>query len=107
MPWPTWDQIKGVAERLVTISLASVLSLAVSKGWITKQQAVDYGLEWGPLFLALISAWYGWKINQPRSIIQSAAALPGTTVVTLPSIAGSTPESNIVSVATNEVVPRG
>lgn len=103
--WPTWDQIKGIAERLITIALASILSFAVLKGWITKQQAIDYGAEWGPLLLAAASAWYGWRINRPKAIVQSAAALPGTAVITTPALARSTPEANIVSSAAVDIVP--
>lgn len=97
MNWPTWDQIKGVAERLVTIALASLLSYAVLKGWITKEAAISYGADWGPIILAALSAWYGWRINRPKAIVQSAAALPNTVVVTTSDLAKSTPEPNIVS----------
>lgn len=105
MPWPTWDQIKGVVERLITVGVASIFSLIVLKGWITKQQAIDYGAELVPLIIAAASAYYGWKINRPKEIAQSAAALPGTVVVTTPDIAGSTPERNIVSSRAVDVVP--
>jgi hypothetical protein len=76
------------------------------KGWITKQDALDYGAEYGPLLLAVVSAWYGWRINRPKAIVQSAAALPNTTVVTTPDIAKSTPEPNIVSDVTMKVEPK-
>lgn len=97
--WPTWDQVKGIVERLTTVALASVFSYAVLKGWITKQQAIDYGAELVPIVLAAASAWYGWRINRPKAIVQSAAALPNTVVVTTADLAKSTPEANIVSAA--------
>lgn len=105
MEWPTWDQISGVAERLVTVALASVFSLAVLKGWITKQQAIDYGAELAPIILAFAAASYAAYRNRPKAIVQRAAALPGTAVVTTPALANSTPEGNIVSSATVDIVP--
>lgn len=99
MTWPpTWDQLKGIVERLVAIALA----WAVVKGWINVEAAKDYG----PIIIMLASALYAWRINRPKAIIQSAAAIPGTAVVTTPAIANSTPELNIVSAATNVVVPK-
>lgn len=107
MEWPTWDQVKGAAERLITVALASVFSIAVLKGWITKQQAIDYGAELAPVVLAFAAAGYAaWK-NRPKSLVQRAAALPGTAVVTTPALANSTPEGNIVSSAAVEIVPHG
>lgn len=105
MAWPTWDQIKGIAERLITVGLASALSLAVLKGWITKQQAIDYGAELAPLIIAAAAAGYAAWHNRPKALVQRAAALPGTAVVTTPDLANSTPERNIVSSAAVEIVP--
>ena len=53
----------------------------------------------------VVSVWYAWWVNRPKAILQSAAAVPGTTVVTVPEIAHATPETNIVSATTNVVVP--
>lgn len=106
MPWPpTWSQISGIVERLITIALATAFSYAVLKGWISKEDAVKWGADLAPLILAAASAWYGYRINRPKAIAQAAAALPDTTVVTSPAIARSTPERNIVSAATNTVEP--
>lgn len=98
MSYPTWDQIKGIVERFVSLGLAALLSWAVIKGWITKEQAKEWGAEYGPIVIMAIATWYGWRINRPKAIVQSAAALPGTVVVTTPAIARATPnEPNIVS----------
>lgn len=87
--WPTWDQVKGIAERLILIGLAG----ATGAGWIGKDDALTYG----PALLMLVGAIYAWWVNRPKAIVQSAAALPGTTVVTTPDLAKSTPESNIIT----------
>lgn len=92
----TWDQISGLLDRVVLV----VLTYAVSKGYITSADV-------GPIaaaILALGGAIWGWWVNRPKAIVQSAAALPGTTVVTTPGLAASTPQQNIVSSATSQVV---
>jgi hypothetical protein len=96
--WPTWDQIKGIAERLI----GGVLLLLVAKGFIGKDDVAVYG----PAILLLLAAIYGWYTNRPKAIVQSAAALPNTTVVTTPALAKSTPEPNIVSSAEMKVEPK-
>lgn len=100
MNTPTVDQVKGAADRI----LIALLTFIVSKGWVTPSQAAEYTTNLLPLALALVGAWYGWYINSPKSIVQSAAALPGTTVVTTHDLAQATPnEANIVSNVTNKV----
>ena len=93
---PTTDQVKGIVERLVAV----LLTWLVAKGHIGKDEALEYG----PVAIAIVSALYAWWINRPKAIVQSAASLPGTTVVTTPEMARSTPEPNVVSTATNTVV---
>lgn len=102
--YPTWDQIKGIVERVVSIGLASALSYAVLKGWITKEDAVKYGADLLPLLVMAAASLYAWKVNRPKEIAQSAAALPGTVVITTPAIAHSTPEPNIVSNLSEEQI---
>jgi hypothetical protein len=95
---PTWDQIKGVAERLILLGLA----------WLAAGGYIGQGdvLTYGPAILMLVGSLYAWFVNRPKAIVQSAAALPGTTVVTTPDLAKSTPEANIVSGVTNTVERR-
>lgn len=96
---PTWDQIKGIMERLILIGLAG----ATAAGWIGEGDAETYG----PAVLLLIGSIYAWWVNRPKAIVQSAAALPGTVVVTTPDLAKSTPEPNIVSNITSQVELKG
>lgn len=86
---PTWDQVKGIAERLLLIGLAWL----VAGGYITQDQSLVYA----PAILMAIGAIWAWRVNRPKAIVQSAAALPNTVVVTTPDLAKSTPEQNIVS----------
>lgn len=95
--WPTWDQVKGIAERLI----GGGLLLLVAKGFIGPDDVAIYG----PAILLICAAIYGWYTNRPKAIVQSAAALPGTAVVTTPALARSTPETNIVSSAAVDIVP--
>ena len=93
---PTTDQVKGIVERLVAV----LLTWLVAKGHIGKDDALEYG----PIVIGVAAALYAWWVNRPKAIVQSAAALPGTTVVTTPELASGTPEQNILSTSTNKVV---
>lgn len=105
MNWPTWDQIHGVAERVITLGLAALLSFAVIKGWITTDQAKEYGVEYGPLVIGLVASIYAYRHNSPQTLAERTANIPNTTVITTPEIAAATPnQSNIISAATNETV---
>ena len=92
----TFDQIRGPVERVVYIFLGWL----VARGFITSAEVANYAT----LVLAILAAFYGWWQNRPKAVAQSAAALPGTTVVTTAAIAASTPEGNILSNANVEVV---
>lgn len=95
---PTVDQVRGIAERLFTV-LGVWL---VAKGYI----GTDDVAQFAPVLIAALTAWYAYYKNRPKSLVQRAAALPNTSVVTAPEIANDTPEPNIVSATTNSVVPK-
>ena len=97
---PTSDQTYGVVERIIYGVAMFVLMKAVTKGWITGQDAPYIA---GGIVTLVGGAW-AWWINRPKAIVQSAAALPQTVVVTTPALAASTPEKNIVSADSNKVV---
>lgn len=94
----TWDQISGPADRVILILLA----WAVGKGIITSADVAPIAAA----LLAVAGAAYGWWVNRPKAIVQSAAALPGTTVVTTPALAAATPQDNIVSNTEQKVTPK-
>lgn len=98
----TKDQTTGTLERVATVFFTWLLTWLTSKGYISSSQAAEIL----PLLLAVGAAIWGWWTNRPTAIVQSAAALPGTTVVTTPVLASSTPEANIVSSTAVEVKPK-
>lgn len=85
----TFDQIRGPVERVIYIGLGWL----VARGFITSAEVANYGT----LALAIAAGFYGWWQNRPKAIMQSAAAIEGTTVVTTPELAKATPEVNIIS----------
>lgn len=94
----TFDQIRGPIERAVLIALG----WAAGQGWISSAEVAGYAT----LLVGILAAFYGWWQNRPKAVLQSAAAIPGTTVVTTPALAAATPEGNIVSSAVEKVVPK-
>lgn len=93
-----WDQISGILDRV----LAVAVTWAITKGYITQAQAAEYA----PLVLAIAAALWGWWVNRDKALVQAAAAIPDTTVVTRPDLAAATPERNIVSETVAKVVPK-
>lgn len=55
----------------------------VAKGYISASDAAQYI----PLLVGIGAAVYAWWINREKALLQSAAAVPGTTVVTTPTLA--------------------
>lgn len=96
----TKDQTSGVLERLAYAMIMAVLAKLVAKGYLTDDMATYAATG---IIAAAGSAW-AWWINRPKALVQSAAALPGTIVVTQPALAQATPQVNIVSNADAKVV---
>lgn len=98
----TKDQVQGAGDRAFLVLVTWFLTYASNKGWIGTSDVA-------PLATALITIGgvvWGWYVNRPKAIVQSAAALPGTTVVTTPDLAKTTPENNIVSNAEMKVASK-
>ncbi len=94
------DQITGIIERVIYALAMAVLTKLVAKGYIDQDMAAYMA---GGAVTLFGGAW-AWWINRPKALLQSAAAVPGTTVVTTPALAAATPnESNILSNQTVEV----
>ncbi len=96
------DQTTGIVERLIYAAAMAVLTKLVGAGYINQDMAAYAA---GGVVAAVGSAW-AWWINRPQALAQSAATIPGTTVITNAQIAGDTPETNIVSNATTKAVSR-
>lgn len=87
------EQKAGIVERLVYAAAMAVLTKLVAKGYIDQDMAAYVAAG---AVTAVGGAW-AWWINRPKALVQSAAAVPGTIVITNEQIAHSTPELNIVS----------
>lgn len=98
---PSKDQATGVAERIIYGLAMGVLMKLVAAGYLDADMApyVAGGI------VTLVGGVWAWWINRPKALLQSAASVPGTTVVTTPDLAKATPnEANIVSNTNNKVV---
>lgn len=98
----TKEQMKGLVERGLTIGATWLVTWLVSKGYVSASDSAQLIV----LIVGAISGFYGWWINRDKALVQAAAAVPNTVVVTEHTLAASTPEPNIVSAATTEVVPK-
>lgn len=88
------DQIKGMIDRALAVMATMLLAWMVRKGWLGESDAATLL----PAIVLLPSlAWGAW-VNRDKALVQSAAAVPGTVVVTTPALAQDTPnERNIIS----------
>lgn len=96
----TQDQLKGMIDRFVAVMATMFLGYCVKKGWIGQTDSATLL----PAIILLPSLAWGWWVNRNKALVQSAANVPGTVVVTTPTLAQSTPETNIVSSDTSRVV---
>lgn len=90
------DQIAGQLRQILPI----LGSMAVALGWISPEKAnavvTNILAIVGPLMILGGIVWTAFA-NTEKALVQSAAAIPGTVVVTTPDLAVATPERNIVS----------
>lgn len=90
------DPIKGALDRVLGIVLTWALTWAATKGYIAQTQVA----ELLPAILVLIWAGYGVWVNRPKAIVQAAAAVPGTVVLTTHALSEATPnQENIIPTA--------
>lgn len=88
------DQISGMLDRVGLVFATWFLAYMVRKGWIGTEDSATL-LPGLILIPALIWGWYN---NRNKALLQSAANVPGTVVVTSPALAAATPgQNNIVS----------
>lgn len=102
---PTTDQVSGMLDRAISGALlwlvTFILAKLVTSGYLQSGDAAQLS----PILILLGSAAYGYWVNRPKAIVQSAAALPGTVVVTTPDLSEATPgQNNIVSNMTKSVI---
>lgn len=96
-PILTLEQTKSIGERAATV----LVTWAVARGWIpTGDATVMVGFV-----VSVIPLVWAWWHNRQQALVQKAATVPNTTVVTVPALAAAAPEKNVVSAAANVVVP--
>jgi hypothetical protein len=97
------DQLKGMLDRVGLVLATWFLAWMVRKGWIGTE---DSAVLLPGLILLPALAWGYWN-NRNKALVQSAANVPGTVVVTSPELAAATPDqNNIVSNTNVEVKTR-
>lgn len=97
------DQVKGMLDRALAVVATMFLNWMVTKGWLGQSDAATL---LPALVLIPALAWGAWN-NREKALVQSAAAIPGTVVVTTPALAAATPEqNNIVSNAEAKVTTK-
>lgn len=94
------DQIKGMLDRAIAVLATMFLNWLVTKGWLGQSDAATLL----PALVLLPALAWGWWNNRDKALLQSAATVPGTVVVTSPYFAKATPETNIVSSDVAKVV---
>lgn len=102
-PVVTKDQGTALIERaLYGVALAFAMKLV---GWGVLSADMAPYVAGGAV--TAIGGAYAWWINRPKAIVQAAANLPGTTVVTTQALSDATPgQSNIVSNTETKVVSK-
>lgn len=93
------DQLKGMLDRAIAIVATWILTMAVNKGWLTQSDMATLL----PAIVLVPSLLWGYWVNRNKALVQSAAGVPGTVVVTTAELAHATPENNIVSSTNVEV----
>jgi len=83
------SQVVGIIERVVV----ATLSWAVGRGYVG---AEDASVLVGGMIAVATALWGLWN-NRNKRLAERAAGIPGTTVVTSPVIAHSSPMLNVVS----------
>lgn len=102
----TTEQLKGMGDRVATVFATWLVTYLVNKGIIAPGDAVALIAQIGPVFIGAGALIWGWWVNRNKALVQAAAAIPNTVVVTEHALAASTPEPNIVSAATAAVVAK-
>lgn len=103
----TTDQASGIADRTVSGALVWAVSFFLGKLAVAGYLMASDVPQLSVVVIILGSAAWGYWVNRPKAIVQSAAALPGTVVVTTPDLSAATPnQTNIVSNLANNVIDK-
>ncbi len=91
------DQIKGMLDRAIAVLATMLLNWMVTKGWLGQSDAATLL----PALVLLPALAWGYWNNRDKALVQSAANVPGTVIVTQPALAAATPDQNNIVSNTN------
>jgi len=91
------DQVKGMLDRAIAVLATMFLNWMVTKGWLGQSDAATLL----PALVLLPALAWGYWNNRDKALVQSAANVPGTIVVTQPALAAATPDQNNIVSNTN------
>ncbi len=87
------DQVSGTIDRALAVLATIFLGWFVKKGYIGESDAATLL----PFVVLLPAIFWGWWGNRDKALLQSAANVPGTVILTTPAMADATPaEPNIL-----------
>lgn len=68
----TKDQVQGAGDRALLVLVTWFLTFATNKGWLTTSDVASLA----PALVTIVGFAWGWWVNRPKAILQSAQALP-------------------------------
>jgi hypothetical protein len=104
----TNEQMKGFARWILALVGGIVAGWAAKTGWITSDQVMAFFNSETAIGLVVSGIALVWSmiVKTDKGVVASAAALPGTTVVTTPEIAAAVPSKDALSSASVKVVAK-
>jgi hypothetical protein len=104
----TNEQMKSFARWVLTLIGGLVAGWAAKTGWITADQVMAFFNSDTLIGLVVSGLALAWSMisKTDKGVVASAAALPGTTVVTTPAIAAAVPSNDALSSADVKVVAK-
>lgn len=87
------EQVGGLVRAILTTVAGALGMYVVTRGWLS-QEIVTQISGWAiPAVVGLIVSWWSAKTKTQANIVTIASNIPGTTVVTTPALAASTPDA--------------
>ncbi len=73
----TNDQLQGAGDRSLLVLLTWFLTYASNRGWLSSSDVAALA----PALVTIVGFAWGWWVNRPKAILQSASALPEVTKI--------------------------
>jgi hypothetical protein len=104
----TTEQMKSFARWVLTLIGGLVAGWAAKTGWITADQVMSFFSSETMIGLVVSGLALVWSMisKTDTGVVASAAAIPGTVVVTTPAIAAAVPSNDAMSSADVRVVAK-